>query len=161
MVLPKDQYSSKSKAEGYASNIGKFYQEEVYPGSSEIRILNQDQRKLFTKVNLSKKGATNLKAPILKKGRTYDFKIHNKNEIEIQVLIPSGLSDKTLLDMCDAISLSYGDDVRKIEIYFAENSLEGKMVFSKEGYNPTNKNVCRFYYLEDSDGPDYKSNFCD
>ena len=133
MVLPKDQYSNKSKAESYARNIGKSYQEEVYPGSSEIRIFNQDKKKLFTKVNLSKKGAANLKTPILKKGRTYDFKIHNKNEIQIQILIPSRLSDKTLLDMCDDISLSYGDDVRKIEIYFAENSPEGKMVVSKDG----------------------------
>lgn len=161
MVFPDIQYSSKGKAESFAREIGQKYQEDVYPGNVEIRILNKDQKTLFTKVNLPKRGATNLKAPLLKTGRTYDFIVKNKNEILIQVLIPAGLSDDTLLDMCDEICLSYGDDVRKVEIYFAKNSAEGKMVFSQDGFKPSNKNVCRFYYLEDSQGPDYKSNFCD
>ena len=96
----------------------------------------------------------------MRKGRTYNFIVRNKNEIEIQVLIPPGLSDNTLLDMCDEISLNYGDEVRKIEIFFVEDSADGKKYFSQNGYKPSDKNTCRFYYLEDNQGPDYKSNFC-
>lgn len=160
LVLQGNKYADKNQVESLARNIGKSYQKEVYPGSVEIRILNQDKQKLFAKVNLSKKGAINLKAPLLKTGRTYDFKIQNGNEIIIQALIPGGLSDNTLLDMCNEISINYGDEVRKIEIYFAENSSEGKLVFTQDGYKPKEQTVCRFYYLEDSQGPDYKTNFC-
>ncbi len=160
MIMPDEHYRDKMDAENFARKIGLDYQKKVYPGNVEIRILEKDRQKLFTKVSLPKKGVTNLKAPFLRNGRTFDFIIHNKNEIEIQVLISTDLTDKTLLNMCDEISLNYGDEVRKIEIYFVEDSEEGRKYFLQDDYKPSNKNICRFYFLEDNQGPYYKSKFC-
>ena len=65
MILPTEQYRNKVDAEAFARKIGKSYQANVYQGFVEIRILEKDQQKLFTKVTLTKKGITNLKAPFL------------------------------------------------------------------------------------------------
>lgn len=160
MVLPEKYYSDKISAENFVNGIGETYQKKVYPGAVEIRILKQDKKAVFTKVNLSKKGAVNLKAPFLAQGRPYSFNLINGNSVEIKVLIPSGLSDDTLYDMSTDISANYGDDIRKIEIFFIEDNPDGIKYLSNKNYKPSNSNTCRFYFLEDSNGPDYKSNFC-
>lgn len=160
MVLPDIYYTDKTRAEDVVKKIGAEYQQKVYPGHVEIRILKQDKKTVFTKVSLNKKGAVNLKAPFLKTGRLYSFKLIDGKAIKIKVLIPAGLSDDDLYDMGSQISANYGDDIRKIEIYFIIDNPEGIKFISSRNYTPSDSHVCRFYYLEDSNGQDYKSNYC-
>lgn len=160
MVLPDIYYRSKNEAENFIRPFAKLYQQKVYPGQVEIRILKPDKKSIFTTLELSKKGAVNLKAPFLTKGRPYSFDLINGNQIVIKVLIPGGLSDDTLYDMSKEISGNYGDDIRKVEIYFIEENPEGLKYLGTKNYKPQKKSTCRFYFVEDSQGPDYKSNFC-
>ncbi len=161
LVLPKTYYNDKTMARSLAKEIGLKYQNTVYPGSVEIRIMKPDKKNLFTRRTLNPIGPVGLKAPFLRSGRLHSFDRLNGNEIQIRVLVPSGLKDDSFLKMAEEISERYGNNISKIEIFFVEMSAEGIRYFSEEGYTPSNKNVCRFYYIEDSQGPDYKSNFCD
>jgi len=161
MILPENQYKDKSEATNFVKQLGIMYQEKVYPGKVEIRVLKKDRKTIFTKVNLNKKGAVNLKAPYLSNGRPHFFKLLNGNSIIIEVLIPAGLTDDALYNMSSDISANYGDDIRKIEIYFIEDNMEGSKYLSASDYKPQQSSTCRFYFIEDSNGPDYKSNFCD
>ena len=43
---------------------------------------------------------------------------------------------------------------------FIEDDMEGLKYLSGLNYKPQKSSTCRFYYIEDSNGPDYKSNFC-
>ncbi|KAA3612997.1 MAG: SH3 domain-containing protein [Calditrichaeota bacterium] len=161
LVLPETYYDDKTEARSLAQKIGRKYQDAVYPGTVEIRIMKKDKKKLFTRKTLTPIGPVGLKAPFLRHGRLYAFDRINGNEIKIKVLVPANLKENDLLEMSEEISSRYGDNITKIEIYFVENSGEGMLYLSKEDYTPSNKKVCRFYYIEDSQGPDYKANFCE
>lgn len=161
LVLPKTYYDDKTEARKYAEEIGLRYQDTVYPGTVEIRIMYPEKKKLFTRRTLTPIGPVGLKAPFLRYGRLHSFDRVNGNEIQIRVLMPVGLKDDIFLELSEEISAKYGDNISKIEIYFVENSIEGLKYFSKEEYIPTDKKVCRFYYIEDGQGQDYKANFCE
>jgi uncharacterized protein YgiM (DUF1202 family) len=160
LVLADKYYTSKNAAEKIAKEIGDAYQKDVYAGQVEIRILKQDKQNLFSKVILSKKGTANLKAPLLEYGRIFDLEVNEKNQLKIQILIPPDLNDNSLLALSEQITTNYAKDISKIEIFYAEDSADGIKYFSNSDYNPANKKVCRFYYMEDSDGPLWESGFC-
>jgi len=160
LVLPKKYYNDKKQARKIAEEIGLKYQAAVYPGSVEIRVMQSDKKNLFTRYTLKSIGPIGLKAPFLRNGRLFAFDRINGDEIKIKVLVPANLNDDNFIKMSEEISIKYGDDISKIEIYFVENSIDGINFFTKEGYVPEGKNTCRFYYIEDSQGPDYKANFC-
>ena len=159
MVLPQRFYENKAHVRRYADEIGRLYQKQVYPGEVQIRILQADKKTLFTRSILQKSGPVFLKAPYLKFGRPYSFELAN-NEITLKVLIPIGLSDKVLTEMAYEAAGKYGSDISKVEIYLVEDTDEGFKFFSQENYIPKNKTTCRLFYLEDSQGPDIKTNFC-
>jgi Bacterial SH3 domain len=161
LVLPKTYYDDKASAREFAQAIGLKYQEAVYPGRVEIRIMNPDKKKLFTRRTLSPIGPVGLKAPFIRYGRLHSFKRINGDEIKINILVPTGLNQNQFLKMAEDISSRYGDNISKIEIYFVENSGEGIRFFEEEDYSPSNKKICRFYYIEDAQGMDYKADFCD
>ena len=160
MILPDNYYTDKNRAENLVKQLGLKYQQKVYPGRVEIRILSRDKKSVFSKVILDKKGAVDLKAPFLLYGHLYSFNVFNGHSLDIKVLVPPGLPDDTMYDMSTDISSNYGNDIHKIEIFFIEDTIDGRNYLSHSSYKPKEKNTCRFYYLEDSNGPDYKSNFC-
>jgi len=160
MVLPDNYYKNKNKANNLVKQLGLKYQQKVYPGKVEIRILAKDKKSVFSKVTLDKKGAVDLKAPFLLYGHLYSFKLLNGHTLDIKVLIPGNLSDDTLYEMSRDISSNYGNDIRKIEIFFVEDSMDGKNYLSQAQYKPQKETTCRFYYLEDKNGPYSKANFC-
>lgn len=159
MVLPEMYYRDKNHARRYADEIGQLYQEEVFAGEVEIRILNNDKETLYTRSILPKKGATFLKAPFVKYGRVYSTRL-NKTQLTIKTLIPENLNDDQLAEMAYEISSRYGDQISRIEVYFVEDNTEGLKVYSQKDYTPANPKVCRLYYLEDKQGPLFKKNFC-
>jgi uncharacterized protein YgiM (DUF1202 family) len=160
MLLPENQYKDNEEAKNFVTKLGLQYQQKVYPGAVEIRILKKDKKSIFEKVYLSTKGAVNLKAPYLATGMPFAFELLNGNAIVIKVLVPAGLSDDELLRMSQDISANYGDDIRKIEIYFVEDNTDGRNYLAGQNMKPQDSSTCRFYFIEDSNGPDYKSNFC-
>ena len=159
MVLPDMYYQNKMHAKRYADQIAKLYQEKVYPGEVEIRILEKDKKTLFTRSIQPKQGATFLKAPYLRHGRPYSVQL-NQSQLKIRVLIPKGLDDDELGKMAYEISANYGDQISKIEIYFVEETPEGIKFFSEKNYTPGDKSICRLYFLEDAQGPLFKKDFC-
>jgi len=160
MVLPEDYYKDKSKTLNFVKQLGTQYQQQVYPGSVEIRILEKDKKTIYDRINLSKQGAVNLKAPYLSIGRPYSFELVDGRALLIKVLVPAGLSDDLLYDMSSQIAANYGNDITKIEIYFIEDNADGMAYLNNTDLKPKNKSSCRFYYLEDKNGPFYEANFC-
>lgn len=159
MILPEMYYRDKNHARRYADEIGHLYQDQVFPGEVQIRILNKDKETLYTRSILPKKGATFLKAPYMKYGRVYSTSLKN-TELTIRTLIPVSLDEDQLAEMAYEISSRYGDQISKIEVYFVEDNDEGLKVYTRKDYTPSDPKVCRLYYLEDKQGPLFKENFC-
>lgn len=157
LVLPPSAYSSTQKAQSLAIKIGKKYQQAVFPGAVEIRVMKQDKQNLFTKAQLKSRGASFIKAPKLTVGFPYSVELSNGHHIKIKVLLNNSYSDKQLMDICDEIAAGYGDQIHKIEVWLAQNNIEGRKVLEDAAYAPKDKKVARFYFLEDQYGPDYKS----
>lgn len=160
LVLPASYYEDKTSARSYAEEIGKRYQEEVYPGTVEIRIMEPDKKKLFTRRTLQAIGPVGLKAPFVRSGRLFSFERRNGNEIAIRLLVPAELTEDHFVKMAEEIASKYGDSISKIEIFFVENTVDGLQYYTQNEYTPQNPNTCRLYYIEDAQGMDYKSNFC-
>ena len=158
LVLEPGYYQSVSQAAQRARQIGQKYQQTVYPGAVEIRVMPPDSKKVFTKITLPAIDATLDKAPFLRFGRLYGLKLKNRH-LFLKLLIPSGLSRDQLLDMADEVAAAIGDDVRKVEMVFVENTPAGLAWL--QGKPRAEKNsACRLYFLEDANGADYKFNHC-
>lgn len=160
MVLPEEYYNDKKRAVNFVEQLGIQYQQEVYPGKVEIRILEKDTKTIFDRISLSKQGAVNLKAPYLATGRPYSFELVKGQALVIKVLVPAGLSDDMLYDMSSKIAANYGNDITKIEIYFIEDNADGMAYLNNVDSKRKKNNSCRFYYLEDKNGPYFEANFC-
>lgn len=159
LVLPDEYYDDKITAQNFADEIGKMYQRDVFPGELEIRVLQQNKKKLYIRSVLKSTGPTFLKPPFLRYGRPFSFKVID-TAIKIQVLVPPGLTDKNLLDMANEISSGYGEAISKVEIYMVEDTPEGQKYYSDKNFKPMVDSICRLYFIEDSRGTDYKTSFC-
>jgi len=160
LVLPEDYYQSKGMARRYAQKIGEHYQNHVYPGEVEIRILEADGKELFTRAIMQKKESAGYRAPFLRFGRLHDISLNNVSELEMTVLIPPTVTDEILLAMAREISQGYDLSISKIEIYFV-NENEAGMAFLERGTTTGEGDVpCRLYYLEDAAGEDFRFDYC-
>ncbi len=158
LVLEPGYYQSVSQAARRARQIGQKYQQTVYPGSVEIRVMPPESKKVYTKITLPAIDAPLTRAPFIRHGRLYDLRLKNRR-LFLKLLIPAGLSNDTLLDMADEIAAGFGDDVRKVEMVFVENT-PGGMAWLRGKPHEGTESACRLYFLEDANGTDYKFNFC-
>ena len=161
MVLAESFYKSKNAAERQAKKIGKVYQEKVYAGNVEIRVIFPESKSLFTKVELKGIGNPDVPVPILESGRLVLLKTGKRNEVALNIAVPQSVNNQQLLKMARNISSAYDYTFTKIEIYIAADTAEGLAYLKDTNQKPLNTRVCRLYYLEDKHGEDYRFNYCD
>ena len=142
-----------------AKKIGRLYQEKVYPGKIEIRILKPQSNELFLLIKNTAVGMANVPVPVLKTGRLLSLQEKNK-AVKIVVAADDSTANNILLKTARDISAQYDYPFRKAEIYFVSASPAGLSYAKDMSRSPINYSICRLYYLEDKNGEDYKFNFC-
>jgi hypothetical protein len=160
LILPQTYYKSVGKAETYARQIGKKYQEKVYPGSLEVRIMHKNREYLFSRLKLKAIGDANMPVPIIKKGRLLSVD-QNNWQIQIYIAVPPEITNSELLEQARSISAKYDLPYSKVEIFQALDSTIGRTNLKNNNLKPENPKICKLYYLEDKDGEYYKYNHCE
>jgi len=160
LILPNSYYTSTSKAEEYATEIGKLYQKKVYPGKLELRIMTKDTDDLYARVTLSAIENPDTPVPIIEAGQLISLSESNK-QVTIGVAVDDGVSNSKLLNLARKISAHYDFPYTKAEIYITLNTPEGINFLKDFSRNPMDKNICKLYYVEDKNGEYFKYNFCD
>jgi len=158
LILEPGYYASISQAARRARDIGLKYQQQVWPGQVEIRVMNPDKKTLFTRVTLPATDAAGLMPPLLKKGRLYSMDVKNRR-LTIKALVPASLNRNQLLDMADGIAASYGDAIRRVDIVLVADNPSG-LAWLQNGTSTPGKGPCLLYYFEDEQGSEYKFNTC-
>lgn len=159
LVLPHKYYDSQKNAAMYAKKIGKKYQEKVYPGNLEIRIMKKNREDLFTQLQLEAIGNANIPIPIIRKGRLISLNQENW-QILINIAVPSDITKSELLNQARVISAKYDLPYKKIEIFQAVDNKTGRIYLNNHTKKPFDTGICKLYYLEDKDGEYYKYNTC-
>lgn len=140
LTFAKEYYQSTQKAQQQARKTGQVYQQKVYPGAVEVRVLKPGTKELITKIMLPAIGIGDPRIPVLKSGILVSFREKN-NELFIKVHVPAATGKTKLLNIARSISRTYEYPISKVEIYF---------------YDKANPYKCLFYYLEDKDGEYFK-----
>ncbi|MBN1409152.1 MAG: SH3 domain-containing protein [Calditrichaceae bacterium] len=160
LILPESYYQSENKAESLAGKIGAVYQEKVYPGDLEIRIMKKNTDDLFSRIYLKAIGNADLPVPIIQKGRL--ISLYQKNwQIKIGIAVPADISKSELLQQARSISAKYELPYNKVEIIQAIDNSIGQSYLLNHSRKPADVSVCKLYYLEDKDGEYYKYNHCE
>jgi hypothetical protein len=159
LILPEKYYTSKAKVAEQARFVGKAYQEKVYPGDLEIRIMKSlSNSELFLKVQLEAVNIADVPVPIIQFGRLYALDTPKIGEVDIKILVKPDISDQDLLQMARDISAIYNYPFTKAEIFLITDSLEGLRYLETNGESYKDKSLIRLYYLEDRDGELYEFN---
>ncbi|HID40049.1 MAG TPA: SH3 domain-containing protein [Calditrichaeota bacterium] len=160
LTLQSEYYTSKKKANDFARKIGLVYQQKVYPGFVELRILKPDGKELFSKVQLKNIGMGDLTLPVLDFGRL--IRVDNSAmEVALFIVVPDSINDRALLKSARKISSHFAYPVNKVEVVFAVDNPQDIALLQKlPEKQGAERKICRLYYLEDKDGEFYKFNAC-
>ncbi len=159
LTLPEPAYKSKTEVSSLAKKIGRLYQEKVYPGKIEIRVLNPQSQELFLRLNLTAIGIANVPVPFLLTGRLLKLQEKNKT-VTLVVAVSDSINNKMLLKTARNISAQYDYPFRKTDIYFVSAAQAGLSFAKDMSIEPKDKSICRLYYFEDKNGEDYYFDFC-
>jgi len=160
LTLNTSYYASQKKVRSQAKKIGTAYQQKVYHGATEIRVMHPNTKELFLRFNLPALGLAKIPVPVLDYGRLFSLKEKNK-AVTVLVAVPDSIPEKNLLRAARKISAKYDYPFNKAEIYMVSDSPEGMAYLRNFNKTTTHTRVCRLYYLEDADGEDYRFRFCD
>ncbi len=160
LTLKPGFYSSEKKARKEAQRIGRAYQQKVYRGALEIRVMHPNSEELFLRINLPAIGLTKIPVPVLRYGVLISLQERNR-AVSIFTAVPDSISNKQLLRAARKISARYDYPFTKAEIYMVSDSPAGLQYLQNFKKGPADKKLCRLYYLEDADGEDYRFRFCD
>jgi hypothetical protein len=160
LILPDEYYKSESKAETYAKELGTLYQEKVYPGDVELRVMTKDRKNLFKRINIQAIGNPNTPVPVIEAGRLISLTESN-HHVKVKIAVKEDPGDKELLGEARKISRQYELPYTKAEIYIARDIKAGLEYLKDPSNKPVNpETICLLYYLEDKDGEYYKFDFC-
>lgn len=159
LTLERSYYKSLNQAEAYARKIALAYQERVYPGEIEVRIMEPDGQELFHRFNLSAIGMADLAVPILTSGRLLSLSEFNY-EITVRVAVPDSLTNASVLRQARGISAKYDYPFTKIEVFVVRDIPRAIRAVSSLPVEKIPEGTCRLYYLEDKDGEFYRFNAC-
>ena len=159
LIFPEQEYKNKKMLKLKAEKIGKDYQQKVYAGAVELRVMKTDEKTLFTKIKLKALAKADIAYPVLTYGRLIDLSVNSKDELTIKIAVPDSVIDNSLLKMAKNISKLYDYRIRKIEILFGRDTLDG-IDFLNDPKKEKKSPFCRLYYLEDDAGEYYKFNQC-
>ncbi len=160
LILPEKYYMSESSAKAQARNIGEAYQEVVYQGDIEIRVMKPATQELFTKVHLPAIGDNEIPVPVLDHGWLVSLKTPKKYQVLLNIAVSENIKDPDLLKMARKISGIYSYPYTKAEIYVVNDNANGLRHLNMTRENSAVSTDCRLYYLEDKDGELYKFGYC-
>ena len=159
LIFPESNYKNVQTLKSKAKKIGKEYQDKVYAGSVELRIMQPDEKTLFSKITLNALTKADIPSPVLNYGRLIDLYINPKDELTIKIAVADSIKDNSLLSMVRNISKIYDYRIKKIEILVGRDS-EKSISFLENPKKEKKSTFCRLYYLEDDAGEYYKFNQC-
>ena len=159
LIFPQQDYNNPKELKTKAKKIGKEYQQKVYAGAVELRVMKTDEKTLFTKIKLKALAKADIAYPVLPYGRLISLFVNPKDELTIKIAVADSVKDNELLKMSRNISKLYDYRIRKVEILIGRDSEKGLKFLSKP-VKEKNSAYCRLYYLEDDAGEYYKFNQC-
>jgi len=143
LEFPKSEYSSKINIENKAKEIGKKYQESVYPGNITIQIIEPQNQSEYLTINLSGSPNADLKLPVLKYGILDEFNVINKNELKLVIEVNEVIENNRLLKEARKIAGNFPLTLKRVNITFKNMSQK-----------------CILSFIEDASGEHYKFNQC-
>ncbi|MBD3223936.1 MAG: SH3 domain-containing protein [Caldithrix sp.] len=159
LVFPQNMYNDEALISERARTIGKAYQEKVYSGSVEIRIMDSDQTTLYKKINLRAIGPETLPSPLILHGRLISLK-QVSFTITAKIAAPDSLSQTQLLRTAREISVTYPLPFTKVEVYINTDTPQGIKQLKHLSRNPMNPDLCLLYFIEDASGPRHQFDYC-
>jgi hypothetical protein len=157
LILPEQDYSSKARAAQKARELGEAYQEKVYPGDLEIRIMKPDAPdELFMNVQLEAVSIADIPVPILEHGILQRLDSPEKGELRLWISVPDSLDEATSLALARSVSAAYAYPFTKAEIFLVENSPDTRAALDDSLQFPDPQIPILLYYLEDKNGEYYQ-----
>ncbi len=138
-----ENYQSPAMKE-MVNGIGTAYQERVYPGEVEIRLMQDGQEKPVHRKIFPAIGPAVMPSPLLPNGRLKDVSWQKDFSIRVEIIIPETLSMKEKLKVAETCAAGYPLPVQAIEI----------RLWGKES------GLCLFCFKEDKNGTDYQEAEC-
>lgn len=115
LKLENSFYDSPAKAKEKAKIIVEAYQQKVYPGKVEARVMHPRTEELFTRVTMPAKGLANVPIPILDYGRLFSLKEQN-SAVTLRIAVPDSIPNPKLLKAARRISARYDYPFKRTEI---------------------------------------------
>jgi len=143
LEFPKENYSSKKYIENKAREIGKEYQDTVYPGKITIQVIEPEKQSEYLTINLIGTPNADLVLPIIKYGILDDVVVEKNTKLKIIISINKIIENASLLDEARKIAGSFPISFASVIINFIDK-----------------KDKCILSFLEDASGEDYKFNQC-
>jgi SH3 domain-containing protein len=143
LEFPQSEYSSKKNIENKTKEIGKKYQDTVYPGKVTIQVIEPKNQIEYLTINLPGASNADLILPVIKFGILEEFKVAIRNELKLVVLVNENIENALLLKEARKIAGSFPLTLKKVNITFKNKSKK-----------------CILSFVEDAFGEHYKFNFC-
>ncbi len=134
------------RAKKLASQIGKLYQEKVYPGKLTVNLIKPGASKYYDQIVLPALGIADIPLPVLDFGYLEKLKSHN-SEVALYVVVPDSVDNQRLLKLARKIASKYSYPFTKSEVIMRSVSSDGNV-------------RCRLYYVEDGYGENFVFNRC-
>jgi len=138
------EYYRSPRMKDLVNQIGTAYQERVYPGEVEIRLMQEDQEKPVFRKTFPAIGPAVMPSPLLPSGRLKDIFWDRNFSIRAEILIPETLTMKEKLEVAETCAAGYPLPVQTIEI----------RLFGME------TGRCLFFFREDKNGTEYRETGC-
>lgn len=159
LVFPERLYKKPSLIDKRAQTIGRAFQQKVYPGRLEIRIMRPDKHTLFEKTFLEAVGPGEVPTPIIPVGRLVSLD-EEDYEVTIKMVVADSIPNQRLLTAARRISYTYAVPFTRVDIYMVSHSTKGLKFLRSMQKTNVDTSVCRLHYVEDQNGERYRFNFC-
>ena len=143
LEFPASEYTSKKYIENRAREIGKTYQEQVYPGKITIQVIEPQKQSEYLTIDLPGSPNADLTLPVINYGILDDFQIQNNNELKLIVKVNELIQKEKLLNEARKIAGNFPLTLKKVHIAFKDRTKK-----------------CILSFVEDASGELYKFDQC-
>lgn len=143
LEYPEDEYSSRKNIENKTNEIGKNYQEKVYPGQVTIKVIEPGEQSEFLTIDLSGSPNADVNLPVFNFGILEEIDIKNLNELKLVISVNENIPNADMLKEARRIAGSFPLTFKKVNVTFKNKSQE-----------------CILSFVEDATGENYKFNQC-
>jgi len=143
LEFAESEYSLKKNIENKTREIGKKYQEKIYPGKVTIQVIEPKKQTEYLTINLGGSANADLILPVFQFGIIDEISVSNENKLKLIIEVNENIENSLLLKEARKIARSFPLTLKKVNVTFKNNSKK-----------------CILSFVEDASGEQYKFNQC-